>query len=296
MKPIPFMLIASRLLATVSAIMIVLALTWPWTTLRLSSTDLGPDLGPEMHFSFSGSDLSTMGAVYAALSPKLADLAGRVSKAEPSLTSDRTFRQVRDQLEAGQQNAQFIAIWLVAMWALPIIAATLALVLLVTNGVLRFRRGFGAALAIMALLTLVALVITKWRIDGLLPQLRANPGLSDAFDALDRANVTLSLQTEQAVTLALLFAALLLLGGIVELLLPFPSLLRSHRMLPLHSAPALQGAGASLEMPVSMPATAPAVLIAPRIETSGPRAACVACGRSLPVGAKFCGGCGSRQE
>jgi hypothetical protein len=133
------------------------------------------------------------------------------------------------------------------------------------------------------------LVATSLRIDGALAQLRSTPSLSDLLDELNRSGIDIGLRAESGAQAAPLLAALMLLGGLIELALPLRlTALRSRASRQPWLAPALQTAGASIDFP----AAAPSALD----ERPGERRGCVQCGKSLRVEARFCNGCGAQQE
>ena len=90
-------LLIGRLFAVLGAGLLLLALTWPWITLRMDS----PGLPEELRLSLSGGDVVALGAAYAAMTPNLDNLLGQMSQIEPQLSTDRTFRQIKRQIEAG---------------------------------------------------------------------------------------------------------------------------------------------------------------------------------------------------
>jgi hypothetical protein len=184
-----------------------------------------------------------------------------------------------------QRAGSLTKAWIAAIWLPPIVALVLASLLLLTSGQLRFRRGVGAAVALLALISLIVLISTRLRIDGMLAQLRATPALSNMFDSLDQTGVEISLRRESGVTSAALFAAMILLGGLAELILPLPSLAR-HSTAPTAALP--------LGMQALQPIPAAAEL-APGAPAAGDRSPCIECGRPLPLGSRFCGGCGTQQ-
>lgn len=286
MKPITIALVAGRLLGVIGALLVVLALTWPWMTLKISSSFGRP---AELQLSFSGGDITALAAPTAALAPKLSDAIDTLIESDRSASV--ALAPIREQLASMQRAGSLTVAWIAAIWLPPIIALVLAALLLITNGELRFRRGIGAALVLLALISLGVLIATRLRIDGVLAQLRATPALSNMFDALDQSGVEISLRSESGVTSAALLAALVFIGGLIELILPLPALARlSPAASPALSLgmPALQTAPAA-EFAHSMP-TAPA---APATDDRIP---CVECGRPLPLGSRFCGGCGTQQE
>jgi hypothetical protein len=280
-------LLIGRLFAVLGAGLLLLALTWPWITLRMDS----PGLPEELRLSLSGGDVVALGAAYAAMTPNLDNLLGQMSQIEPQLSTDRTFRQIKRQIEAEREDAPLIAAWVAALWAPPVVVLVLALTLLITNGGLPFRRGFGGALMLVALLSLITLFLTRMGIERVLPALRANPGLADMFDALDSSRIDISLRADSGMTGALIFGALMLVGGLAELVLPLGAIARAFTSAPapLQSpAPALQAVGLPVVDPVGAPFAGG--------EPARGQVACVQCGRSLVAGSRFCGGCGARQE
>lgn len=286
MKPIEVgALVIGRLLAVLCMLLLLLALTWPWAMLRVGN----PALQQELPFSFSGADITALASADAALAPKLIAAIDDISRFDRSARRD--LDPIRDQLAQMQRASSLIFAWVAAIWVSPLVALVLALVLLITNGGLRFRRGFGAAIGVMALISLVALLLTKMRIDGVMAQFRAIPALSDMFDSLDRSGIDVSLRVENGITSALIFAALGIVGGLIESILPLHLTAPAHgstlAMQPI-SAPVLQAAGAPVEIAAFTPS--------PIVEPAGERIQCVQCGRSLPARARFCGGCGAQQE
>ena len=283
MKLTTIALIAGRLLGIAGTLLVLLALTWPWMTLRISGR-LGRPV--ELQLSFSGSDITALAAPTVALAPKLNDAIDVIIESDRS--ASRGLDPIREQLAQMQRTAGLASAWIAAIWLPPIIALVLALVLLITNGELRFRRGIGAALGFVALLSLIIFIVTRLRIDAVLAQLRAIPSLSTMFDTLDLAGVEISLRAESGVTSAAIFAALVFLGGLIECILPLRALVRSDMTMPAVlplGVPALQTAGVAAE-------SAFAASAAP---TAGERLPCVKCGRPLPLGSRFCGGCGTQQ-
>jgi hypothetical protein len=285
MKPTTLALIAGRLLGMIGALLVVLALTWPWMTLRLSSSVGRPT---ELQLSFSGSDITALAAPTAALAPKLSDMIDTLIESDRS--AGIALAPIREQLTPIQRAGSLTAAWIAAIWLPPIIALVLAALLLITNGELRFRRGVGAALIVLTLISLAVLIATRLRIEGMLAQLRAMPALSPMFDSLDQTGIEISLRSESGVTSAALFAGLVLIGGLIELILPLHALTWLNTAIPAPlplGAPALQTAPAA-EFAHSAP-TAPAA------PAAGERIPCVECGRPLPLGSRFCGGCGTQQ-
>ena len=286
MKPTTMALVAGRLLGIIGALLVVLALTWSWMTLRLSSSLGRPT---ELQLSFSGGDITALAASTAALGPKLSNAIDTLIESDRS--AGIVLAPIREQLAPMQRAGSLTAAWIAAIWLPPIIALVLATLLLITNGELRFRRGVGAALVVLALISLAVLIATRLRIDGMLAQLRAMPALNNMFESLDQAGVEISLRSESGVTSAALFTALILLGGLVELILPLRAQAwlspAAQPALPL-GMPALQTSAASAEFAHSMPT-------APAIPPAGDRMPCIECGRPLPLGSRFCGGCGTQQ-
>jgi hypothetical protein len=285
MKPTTIALVIGRLLGVIGALLVVLALTWPWMTLKISSSVGRP---AELQLSFSGGDMTALAAPTAALAPKLSDAIDTLIEADRSASI--ALAPLRAQLAPMQRAGSLTIAWIAAIWLPPIIALVLAALLLITNGELRFRRCIGAALVLLALISLIVLIATRLRIDGILAQLRATPAMSTLFDSLDQSGVEISLRSESGVTSAALFAALVLIGGLIELILPLSALARFSTTVPAalsRGMPALRTAPAA-EFAHSMP-TAPA---APPTEDRIP---CVECGRPLPLGSRFCGGCGTQQ-
>jgi hypothetical protein len=81
MKPTTIALVAGRLLGVVGALLVVLALGWPWMTLRLNSRFGRP---AELQLTLSGGDITALAAPAAALAPKLSDAIDTLIEAERS--------------------------------------------------------------------------------------------------------------------------------------------------------------------------------------------------------------------
>jgi hypothetical protein len=285
-------LLIGRVIAVLGSLLLLWSLTQPWVTLEMSSYTASV---PDVRISLSGNEFSTLAASSAAVVALVADTADLLDEI---ITDPVSRRQVRDQIDGMEQVVTGLWAWLTIVWALPIVTAVLAIVLLLSGRTLRFRRGFGAALGLIALTSLVTLAVTGNRVDNALEVVRENPAMRDALEAAERLDIALDVRTESGLRTAPLFALMIVLGGLAELVLPLSEQLRARLRMPVTlNAPALQPAAAGAIRVPGTPAVSPAEIDRGDLgsDSGETRAMCPQCGKALVSGARFCGSCGMRQ-